>query len=199
MDENRESSPRKRGMESIDVVLAAGVPRRFDIEGDYFHVLTAPITDLKARFDESKRVPVYEGVGFRRYYRQFELSSATGQTVTVLVGFGSVHDGRSNANVNVAATFQSGNTLNDGGDVSCTASAATQLLAQDTTRTVAYISNPSSNTQTMRIGTSAVAAATGMLLEPGVTLPLPTTAAIYAYNPHASLDETLSVAVVKQV
>jgi hypothetical protein len=196
--EPEEVSPRRRGMTPVRVTLAAGVPQRWPIDGDYFHVLTAPVADLVARFDDGEPVPVYAGLGFRRYYQSMQLESATGQSVVVLAGFGSVADARATANVNVDATIEPGNTGDDGGDVACGAGAATQLLAADVDRRYSIIMNPSSNSVTVRIGTSAVAAATGIPLEPGTTLPYASTSAIYAWNPSGGAV-TISAAAVKRV
>lgn len=181
-NDSAEIAPRQRGMTPIRVTLTAGVPQRFGVEGDYVHVITAPVTDLTLRFDNGEKVPMYEGVGFRRYYKEIELESATGQSVIVLAGFGSVFDGRATANVNVTATVAAGNTINNGGDVATVSGAATQLLAADTTRTYALIGNASTNTVTVRIGTATVDATHGIPLEPGETLSIATTAAIYAYQ-----------------
>jgi len=190
------SARKSRGMTPIKITLAAGVSQEFGLSGDYFHVLTAPVNDLYASFDDGVGVPVFQGVGFRRYYESVRLSSATGQTITVLVGFGSVQDGRSTANVNVTANITPGATLSDGGDVACGATATTQLLAADVNRLYANITNPSTNTVTVRVGTATVGAANGTPLEPGQTLPMATTAAIYAYNPSAGAV-TISAASVK--
>jgi len=190
---------RQRGMTPYKFALQAGVERSFDVEYDYFHVLTAPVTDLKVRFDDGAPINLYEGVGLRVYGSSFTLESDTGQTVTVLAGFGHVFDGRASANVNVTATVAAGNTINNGGDVVCVHGAATQLLAQDLTRTYALIKNRSTNTITVRIGSSAVGAANGLPLEPGETLPYATTAAVYAWNPDPAVDVTINASSVEQV
>ena len=189
---------RGQGTVSIGADLAAGVGIPFGIPGDYFHVVTAPVNDLQVRFDDGPLESVYQGLGFRKYYSRFELYSATGQTVLVRGGFGSVTDGRSTATVNVTANVSPGNTLKNGGDVACGATATTQLLAADTDRLYAIIKNPSTNSVTVRIGTNTVGAANGIPLEPGETLPLATTAAVYAYNPDAGAV-TISAASVAQV
>jgi len=199
LNDEQEIAPRRRGMSPIRITLGAGIPQRLGIDGDYFHVLTAPVQDLQVRFDAGEAVPVYEGVGFRRYYREIELSSATGQSIVVYAGFGSVADGRATANVNVTATVAAGNTINNGGDVSCTHGVATQLLASDATRTYALIGNVSSNTITVRIGKSTVDATHGIALEPGETLSIATTAAIYAYNPDGANDVTINAMSIQQV
>ncbi len=100
----------------------------------------------------------------------------------MLAGFGSVADARAVVNATVNTTIAPGASLFDGGDVSCASGVATLLLALDATRSYANVTNPSTNTATVRVGTSTVAAATGTPLEPGCTLPLSTTAAIYAFQ-----------------
>jgi len=194
----QEVVSRQRGMTIIRKTLAAGVSQQHVIDGDYIHILTAPVTDLKVRFDSGEPVPMFEGVGFRRYYRSIELESATGQTVEILCGFGSVFDGRATANVNVSATVAAGNTLRKGADVSCTSGAATLVLASDSQRLDAYITNPSTNTATVRVGPSNVDATSGIPLEPGMILPLSTTAAIYVYQASGGAV-TISAASVAQV
>lgn len=195
----RDVTSNKRGMTPYRVTLTAGIEKSFDVDGDFFHVLTAPVADLNVRFDDGAPTPVFEGVGMRAYFKRFTLISATGQAVIVYAGFGHVTDGRASANVNVTASVEPGNTIDDGGDVACGANAATQLLAADADRLYATISNPSSNSITLRIGTSGVDGTKGTPLEPGMSLPIATTAAIYAFNPSLTTAQTLSASSVKQV
>ena len=192
---------KNRGMVQVIVPLAAGVSKRFGISGDYFHVLTAPVNDLKVRFDDSRQESIYEGVGKRVYYDSFDLESATGQTVVIEAGYGSVFDGRASANVNVTTNIAPGNTLDNGGDVSIAASSALLLSAANPTRLYLLVTNPSSNSNSFRIGSATVGASNGILLEPGTTLPVATTAAVYAYNTNdgSGGTESLSVASVKEV
>lgn len=191
-------APRQRGMTPVRVTLAANVPQRWNIPGDWVAAVTAPasVTDLTVRFDDSEKVPLPGGIGFRRYYNTVELESATGGAFVVMVGFGSVADARSTANVTVNTTVAPGASLFDGGDVSCASGAATQLLALDAARSYANITNPSTNTVTVRVGTSGVSAASGTPLEPGQTLPISTTAAIYAYQASGGAV-TISAAAVR--
>lgn len=199
MAENQEVAPRQRGMTPIRSTLAAGVPQRFEISGDYVHVLTAPVDDLTVRFDSGEPVPMFKGLGFRRYYGELELESATGQAVVVLAGFGSVADARASANVNVTTNIAPGNTIDDGGDVVCVHQAATPLIGADPDRLYVLLANVSSNTITVRVGTSGVGPSTGVPLEPGVTLPYPTTAAVYAWNDDAADDVNIAVSAIKEV
>lgn len=199
-DSYGEIAQRQRGMTPIRVTLAAGVPQRFPIEGDWVHCLTAPagVNDLYARFDQSEPVPLPQGVGFRRYYKIIELESATGGAFLVLGGFGSVADARATVNANVTTTVAPGNTMNNGGDVATLSGAATQLLAADPDRLYAIISNPSSNSATVRIGNATVGAADGAPLEPGETITVGTTAALYGYQASGG-PVTISAASVSEV
>jgi hypothetical protein len=191
-----EIAQKQRGMKTHARTLAAGVSVRIEVDGDYFHVFKAPVNDLTVAFDDGEPEPVEQGIGFRRYFKSITLSSATGQAVKVYAGFGSVGEGRSTASVTTTVNIAPGATLSDGGDVSCPATVVTQLLAADANRLYALLQNASTNTLTVRIGTATVGAATGTPLEPGQTLPLATTAAIYAYNPGAGAV-TISAAAVK--
>lgn len=191
-----EISLRQRGMTPLKRTISAGGTTRVEIDGDYFHVFKAPVNDLLVAFDDGEPVPVEQGIGFRRYYKSFVLSSATGQTVQVYGGFGSVGDGRSTANVNTTVNISPGANIDNGGDVSCAAGAATQLLAADINRLYALIQNSSANSVTLRIGSATVGVANGIPLEPGSTLPYATTAAVFAWNPSGGAV-TLSAAGVK--
>lgn len=198
MDDGIQDS-RKRGMTTLRATLAAGAPRTWEISGDYFHCYTAPVDDLVVRFDDGEPVPFAQGTGQRRYYSRLTLESATGQTVDVRAGFGSVFDGRASVTgLTLNTQIAPGNTLNNGGDAVCGAGAATQLLAADPDRLYALVKNASTNTVTVRIGSAAVTAASGTPLEPGETLPLATTAAVYAWNPSGGAV-TISAASVRDV
>lgn len=177
-----EISPvkRPRGMTAITVTLPAGVPQRFNVSGDYFHVLSAPGGDLVAKFDDAKTMPAYQALGVRVYYDVIELSSASGQTVTVLVGFGSVFDGRT-------STDSPPNQLPATPKVSCANGARTLLAAADASRVSLRITLESTAAGSVWYGGSTVGVgAEGALLEPGVTDFIDTTAAIYVWNPNGA-------------
>ena len=190
--------PRQNGMRPIRVTLAAGVPQRFQRPGDWIAAITAPVNDLTVRFDNSEKVPLPQGLGFRSYYGEIELESATGQTIVVLAGFGSVSDSRANVTATLNVNIAPGNTIGDGADVATVSGAATLLLPVDLTRLHAIICNPSTNAATVRIGSAAVAAATGIPLEPGESLTYDMTGAIYAFQASGGVV-TVSASSVRSV
>jgi hypothetical protein len=68
-------------------------------------------------------------------------------------------------------------------DVTITAGTAVVVLAADSTRRKAAISNLNANAEILRIGTTTAAADHGIELAPGETIEIDSTAAIWAYNP----------------
>lgn len=198
-DYSDEVAPRNRGMTPIRVTLAAGVPQRFFISGDWIASITEPggVSDLTARFDDSEQVPLPAGLGFRRYYKTLEFQSTLGGSFVILAGYGSVQDGRSNANVTVSANLVSGNVFDNGGDVVCLTAANTQLAILDPFRQYLVVTNPITSTGAVRLGNVGVASNSGMVLDIGETLTIGTTAAVYASN-QSGVTVTLAVASIRQ-
>lgn len=192
------NAPRQNGMRPIRVTLAANVPQRFQVAGDWIAAITAPVNDLTARFDNSEKVPLPQGLGFRRYYGEIELESATGQTVVILAGYGSVSDSRANVTATLNVNIAPGNTIDDGADVATASGAATLLLPVDLTRLHAVICNPSTNTATVRIGSATVSATKGISLEPGESLEYDMTGAIYVFQ-NSGAAVTITAAAVRSV
>lgn len=193
-----QQTRKNRGMISVSLTLAAGVPQRIGVSGDYFHVLTAPVEDLTARFDDDKSTPAYEGVGFRRYYEMVELESATGQAVVVLVGFGSVFDGRATANLNVNASNEPANVLDDPPVVTVTAGATVLLASANPQRKELRVAIASDEPGGIWLGAAAVGASEGGWLEPGMVDYIATESAVYARNAGAS-DVDVSVLELERV
>jgi hypothetical protein len=187
----------QRGMTDYNVSLSAGVPQSLNVDGDFFHAKEVPnAAGVLVRFDESKQSKYKQGVGARVYYSRVTLESVASQDIVVALGFGHVADARASVSANITANVTPGNLFDDGGDVAIAATATEQLLAADPDRLYALIKNPSTSTVTVRLGSAAVAAGTGIPVEPGETLPVAQRAAIYAYNPGAG-SVTLSASAVK--
>jgi D-lyxose ketol-isomerase len=91
-------------------------------------------------------------------------------------------DNRANLTATLTIGLSPANTFNDGGDVATASGAATVLLAADATRKTAVICNPSTNVATVRVGTSTVNAAKGIPLEPGESISLDCTCALYGFQ-----------------
>lgn len=87
-------------------------------------------------------------------------------------------------------TVEVGSTLDNAAHVSTVATTITLLSAANTARRFITISSLSTNTANIQIGSAAVGAAAGLILEPGDSITLETTAAVYYYT--ATAGQTIS-------
>lgn len=170
-----------------------------DIPGDFYSVIEAA-GEFTITLDDSARIgKQVQGMGgeFVQPFSRVKLLSETTQTVILVLGYGKFNDARATLTATINATFQPGNTLAGVADVALTAATATAILAADATRLTAMIKNPSSNTASVRIGTTgSTGAAQGFELEPGESISIATTAAIVGYSVPG---ESVSVSVVRNV
>lgn len=120
--------------------------------------------------------------------------SGAPNTIKLQIGFTNIRDGR--LGVTGGVEIAPHGTLDSLPDVSLLTTATTQILAADTSRKEAIISNLATNTVTFRIGDSGAGAANGIPLPPGATIVLTTSAEIQGHNPTAGA-ESVAVTVLK--
>lgn len=131
--------------------------------------------------------------GAARVFDEIRVNSAAAQTIQIGVGLGRLAN---NALVgNVTATIVQPTTFNSIADIVLAAAVTTQVLAADTARRRATITNISGNASTIRVAGIGAAAANGTPLDPGASIEVGGTAAIYAYNPSAA--QSVAVTQVK--
>lgn len=171
----------QRGMQTFEVTLAAGVPQSFNVEGDFFHILSA-VDPLGVRFDEGKRSILEKGVGLRVYYARVALESDTSQSVVVLMGFGHVTDARAAVSATITAPIEPAALNVPIADVTVAAGNQELLEAAVATRLELCVGVASDQANGVRIGDNTAAAGLGTLVEPGQTLVWSSRAAVYAYN-----------------
>lgn len=129
-------------------------------------------------------------------FNRFTVRSTVAQTVLVEVADVPQPDNQEAVAVSVTANVAAGNDLDNGGDVSVPATSSAVLLAADAGyRLAALIRNPSSNTETIRIGKTGVGAASGYPLEPGDAVAIAYDGAIYAYNPGATAQSVSALGI----
>lgn len=125
------------------------------------------------------------------------IRSLVAQTVRICISDQPQDEGRDDVAVNTTASITPGNTFAGAADVALAAAAATLIIASDADRLGVLIKNPSSNAASVRIGgLASVGAAQGIELEPGESIPIATTDAIYGYSVPG---ESVSVSVVREV
>jgi hypothetical protein len=129
------------------------------------------------------------------------VKSLIAQSILIGAGRGETDDGET-LNVNVTATVTPGNTIGAGGDVALPAGvggATTLVSAADATALTVLLKADIANTETIRVGGAGVGAAGGYPLEPGESVSLSTTAAIWAYNPSAVAAQNIHVLPMRSV
>lgn len=125
---------------------------------------------------------------------RLENNSGASNTIRLGLGIGKLTDSR--ANFTSALSLVKAATPDSIADVALPAAATTVIQAADTTRREIIISNPVTNTKTFRIGDAGAGAANGIPLEPGASIVLSTSGAVYGFNP-AGAVESVCVLLVK--
>lgn len=111
------------------------------------------------------------------------VNGSTIQDVVVYAGSGDYSDGRSNITATLSATITPATTLTANADISIAAGAQGLVSAGAAAKREVLISNAVTNTCTFRIGdTASIDATHGFKLDPGQSIVLNTSAAVYAYN-----------------
>lgn len=125
-------------------------------------------------------------------YDEVEITSTQTGTAVFHISKGGV--GSNVFSGSVTATISKPATIDTVADVALGAGAATQILPADATRQKAYICNLSTNAAVMRIGDVNVGAARGAEVQPGQSIPLEGTEAIYGYSVPG---EAVAVTIIK--
>lgn len=185
-----------------DYVIPAGEQLPIMIPGRFLMVLEAAsaldITVIR------KNSPVGEAEGVEasftygplrpgEEFQGIKVSSSDGSAQTVKIGISDDEIGYQVMAGSINAIITSASGIDSQADVSITAESTVQLVAANTDRREIIIANLSTNTQTMRVGDSGAGTANGLPLPPGGSMVLTTSAAVYAYNPHATTAESLAV------
>lgn len=162
--------------------------------GNYLRLLTAS-NNVKVEYVRAGTIIEHEtadgvkaGYGGRpprnadqpRAFDEARITSATAQTVELLILQGTADYDRSVGTVDITRSA----TIDTTADVVMVAGALTPILAANTARRRALITNLAAGVETLRIGDSVnTGAARGIPVAPGETITLETTAAISGWNP----------------
>ena len=170
--------------QSIDV--------RYDHNSLRILALTAGAT-LQVQFGQSgsKTSLVGAGMGFEYTdgegrpiaLRSVRLFNGGGAPLTVTVGaaIGKVADNRLTVSGTLTTIEVKAGTFDSLTDVALTNGSATQLDVSDASRRELIVTNVLANAVSMRVGDSGVSATNGIELQPGDSVALTTTAAVFAY------------------
>lgn len=170
------------------VTFGGAGERSFLVKGRYLRVLEAATADPFFSLDDGQEVQRGAGQDINDpdgFYR-VTVRSTVAQLVRFTVAQFPQDDARSNVALSVSATVTPGASVSASAVVSVPAVSSAAVLAANANRLSAIIANPATNTDPIRVGGAGVAAASGIELQPGDSITLATTAAIYAYNGKAS-------------
>ena len=181
-----------------ELVFTGAGSRQVSTAGKYIRILEATgyvyikVDAKSTEFKRSKKSEIATP-GFGRIVVRSEIA----QTVRLVISDLPQDEGRDDVAVTTTASITPGNTFEGVADVPLAAAAATLIIAADATRLGVIIKNPSSNTASVRVGgLASVGVAQGTELDPGESIPVATTAAVYGYSVPG---ETVSVSVVREV
>lgn len=180
--------------------LQANVVYPLNSEGNFFHLVSAT-SSLQISVNDGEYITITQGQGIetQQPFRKLQIKSAAAQSVKWVTGFGRFRDNAQNVNVTTSATIDPANTYTPAADVTVLAGSSANLIGSNAGRRALTITNPTSNSNTFRLGVPLnVGANKGDILEPGDTITMATTAAIDAYNTGAT-DESLTVNELEQV
>lgn len=182
------------------ITLAGDEIRPFDYNFNFFRFLTlsgADAANLSFRFGDSGADSdvIGAGVGYELPYVTnritFKNKSASPITFTFIIAIGRIYDDRLSVSGVITTTEATPTIIDSQADQSIPNTTATQFLAANSSRKEAIIQNPIANLASFRIGDSGVSATNGILLPPGGTLVLNTTAALFAYHAAGSAQSII--------
>ncbi len=152
------------------------------------------IGELKG-LTQGQGAKVIDDEGRRLRFDVCKITSVLAQAITIAIGDGEVETDALTGTV--VATLTKPQTLTDAADVALAAAVTTLILAADTTRHSALITNLAANKKTFRIGGATAGAARGAELSPGKAIEIEGGGAIYGYNPAGAAQSVAVGPIVK--
>lgn len=181
----------KTPIQEFTYTIAAGAQERVFFVFNYFRVLSLSASTLSIQLGENGQVTPFTGAGlgvnFFEIFDRVTLYNTGGAsiTITISLALGAINDDRLNVSGTVSTSPVSPAAMNTTANATVNATTTTQVLAANTSRKEAFISNLSANATVVKVGDSSTGASRGVEIPIGGTAVLATTAAISVYNPSA--------------
>jgi len=173
----------KQGLRDFTRTIGAGEERTINVEGDYYHVVSAS-SDVMLSFDDGAYITRSKGMGGNvEPYKIMKIKSIAAQTVVVALGSGSLSDSRATFGGVLNVTVEPSNLNTPLAEISIGAGATVLLAAADATRKELRVGVRSNQPDGVYVGDIATGAVTqGGFIEAGSVDYISSEAAIYAYN-----------------
>lgn len=184
------------------LVFAGASTQTIPESGKFVRVIEAT-DDVYIKLDDTStelKRGVKSGIANIQGFRKVQVRSLVAQTIRICISDEPQDEGRDDVAVTVSATIAPGDTITTAADVSIAAATADLIVAASATRKSVIIKNPSTNTDSFRIGEAGgVTAGRGFELEPGESIALTVNCAVHGYNTKAGGAQTLSYIEVSDV
>ena len=176
-------------LQTLQASLAAGETKRIPIIGGIVQFYAAS-GDFEFGLEPGNLVPGRVNDGLEQPFDGIYLRNPTGAAITVDMRYGDegvllirrdTIEFASSQPVDIQ-TLPVRNTALDSADAVLAAAAATLISAARGTKRQTIIKNPSSAATSIRVGGATVAAAAGVELEPGETITIDGSMAVYGYS-----------------
>jgi len=174
-------------MRDYPLKLAIGQVIEFDIEGDSFHIVTAP-SEVKVTLGTNEtEITRYQGMGGQspKPYTSVKIRSLVAQDIIISLGYGGVSDSRSNLTATISTSIAPANLNTPLALVTILPLTRALLATSKASRKELRIGVASTNTTHIHFGDVTVDATNGGIIEVGGIDYVSSEGAIYAYNPHA--------------
>jgi hypothetical protein len=166
------------------LTLTAGVEQSPGIAGNFYHILEAT-DDVYISLDNGGYAKRMKGIGEKAEFIELRLKSLVTQNIRLVAGYGELIDTRDNVSVTVSATVTPSDVITPKTDVSLPAGGpATLICAANANRKSLMIKHNNGNdpADIVRLGSSSVAATSGLEIVAGETVTIETEAAVYGFN-----------------
>lgn len=181
-------------------IVAAGSREPIQYDHRYFRLMSQSGGTFKVRFDNSgqETTVIGSGIGIKHVdacsvVEIINTHATDSMTVTVAMSMGEISDSRLSLSGTITVNQVMASTIITAADVVCATNAIQLLLALDTTRRAAHISNILANGQVCRLGDINTTATRGAELGIGETRIITNTAAIYSWFVGATKSIGLTV------
>ncbi len=188
----------QKGMSDYTLTLDGVNAQSINAPGDFVHVQSVSVggTAVSIQPDDGKAIVRQEGQGNRLYYSRLTVSTPVACVVTLQAGYGYATDGRASVSATINAPVDPAVSNPAVAAVTVTAGNQVQLIGADGDTVGVLLGVDSTQPNGVWIGDNTAAADMGLFVEPGQTLPVPTSAALYAFNDGGS-DVKVSVLQLK--
>jgi hypothetical protein len=169
-------------LKPYQAILQAGETRTIHATGDYFRLMIADYDIRLAIGEDENTILLKKGQGvIPGQFKSLRITNtgADPQTIDYVIGGGGGRVLDDTINGTIAATLVASTVFSTISDL--TVNGLTEIAAVNASRKAITIAAAPGNTANVKVGDASTGAARGLTLQPGQSVTLSTTAAVYGY------------------